>query len=162
MTLFSLTRKNFEYLGIFLCQSEYPFNKRISIAILSYSLSCALYCLFFFYEAKTFWEYTSSIYSSAITIFIVACFITIIFRIRKIIEFIDNCEKIVYKSESQASKAIYDAANLQIEKWTNIIHLAVAEFTPILCVVPQCIVCFLVYFTTDLGNDAFELSLLMW
>lgn len=161
MTLFPFIRKKFEILGIILYQSEHHLNKRIWFYSFSYSLSCISYSLFLYYEANTFWEYTNSIYSTTTLFLNVACFIIIIFQTGNLFEFIGNCEKFVHKSQSPASKAIYIGSDREIEKWSKIIHLVVAEITPFLMVLPQCIT-LLVYLSTDVGTDAFELHLPMW
>lgn len=162
MALFRLIRKNFESLGISLHQSKHRFNTKIVFISFSHCLNCVSYFLFLFYEANTFWDYTNNIYAFSTAILIVTCFTIVIFQMRNLFELIDICEKFVDKIESQASKAIYDETNRQADKWSKIICLAVAKITPICMVLPQCIISLLVYSTTDLGYDAFELVLPMW
>lgn len=162
MKLFSLIRKNFDILGICLDQSNHRFNTKIFFISFSYGLTCVSYFLFLFYEANTFWEYTNNIYATSTAILIVTCFLIIIYQITNVFELIENCENFVNKSESQTSNAIYDKTNRQLEKWSKIIYLAVAEITPMCLVLPQCIVSLIDYSTTDSGNDAFELQLPMW
>lgn len=163
MKLFPIIRKNFEILGIILQhQQQSSFNKQIFFISFSYGLSCISYSLFLFYGANTFWEYTNNIYTNSATILIVICFVIINFRMKNLSELIDNCEKYIENNESLSSKAIYDKTNQQIEKWCKIIYSAVAKITPICIILLRCIVCFFVYSTTDLQNDAFELPLLMW
>lgn len=60
------------------------------------------------------------------------------------------------------SKGIYEEVNGQIEKWGKIIYFVIAELSPICMIVPKAILCLLVYFTTDLGQEAFELPVLEW
>lgn len=70
--------------------------------------------------------------------------------------------KIIPGSKRLASKAMYDETNRQIEKWTEIIDVAVVKVTPVCGIAPKIILCYFLYFTTELGNDAFELSLAIW
>lgn len=148
-------------MGIFLDHSEHHFNKRIFFVSFLYSLTIISYSLYFIYDANTFWEYTNSIYSTTTFILNVTCFAIIILQLKNLFEFIEKCEKIVHKSQSQATRMIYDKTNRQIEKWSKIVYLAVSKFTPICMILPQCI-SFVLYLTTDLGTDAFDLSLPMW
>lgn len=61
-----------------------------------------------------------------------------------------------------SSKAIYSKSNQQAEKLCQIIHFAFTKVTIHCTMLPKFITSFVVYFTTDLGREAFELPLLMW
>ena len=60
-----------------------------------------------------------------------------------------------------ATKAIFYEANQFDEKLSEIIFFVVLN-SPLCALVPWIIYIFFIYFTTDLGNDAFELPVQMW
>lgn len=60
------------------------------------------------------------------------------------------------------SKQIYEKTNKLTEKLSEIVYLFYAKVAIPGFVLPKAIVCFFVYFTTDRGPDAFELSLPFW
>lgn len=55
------------------------------------------------------------------------------------------------------SNAIYEEVNEQIEKWSKIVYLIIAEFSPICMIVPKGILCLFLY--SDSGADALELPI---
>lgn len=60
------------------------------------------------------------------------------------------------------SNAIYEETNRLVEKSTkNGFFILKYVIAPIF-VLPKAIVCFSIYFTTDLGNNAFELPVPIW
>lgn len=59
------------------------------------------------------------------------------------------------------SKAIYEKANQNIEKFSGIIYLAMVKGTPACLVAPKFIACLIVYSSTN-ENEALELPLPMW
>ena len=60
------------------------------------------------------------------------------------------------------SKVFYSRANKQMEIWSKIVYFFNAKCVPILYMLPRPILSFFIYFTTDLGNDAFELTFPIW
>lgn len=60
------------------------------------------------------------------------------------------------------SKATFERTNELTEKLCKIIYFLLVYVTVPGFVLPKAIYCFFIYFTTDLGNDAFELSLPTW
>lgn len=58
-----------------------------------------------------------------------------------------------------ASKRIYTKPDQQIEKVYGILQLVIVKVTPLCTVVPKLMTSFIVYFTTDLGGEAFELPI---
>lgn len=66
------------------------------------------------------------------------------------------------ESKNSSSKAIYDKTDRLVEKCSEIIHFAIAKLTSICWIFPKVIISCLKYFTTDLGNAAFELQLYYW
>lgn len=60
--------------------------------------------------------------------------------------------------ENPISKKIYEEANQQIEKWSKILNMLMRKVTTPCLALPKFIVSFVIYFATDLGNDAFQLQ----
>lgn len=68
----------------------------------------------------------------------------------------------VLGSKNPASKANYMDVNLKVEKWTKIIHFALMRVVLYGVIFPKFIFCFYLFYTTDLGPDAFELPFPVW
>lgn len=184
MEIFRKIQINFGLFGV--TQSD-AFNIKTFLWIPMFGLSIILHILFVVQEANTFIEYTSSIYVISGIVGIVTGFSTIAFRTGIFFQCIKSCENIMSKSEwliflpkryptkiisrkkysllgleYPISKAIYEETNRQVEKWNEIINFIMAKMTPIVLVWPSFILSFFRYFTTDLGNGAFELMLPIW
>lgn len=67
-----------------------------------------------------------------------------------------------YQGLNPESSAIYDKTNQEIERFSEIIYSITVKATPALTVFPKFIPCLIVYFTSNMDNDALELPLLMW
>lgn len=65
-------------------------------------------------------------------------------------------------SQNPASNVIYIEVVDRVEKWSRFIHFVMLKVSIPCFVLPKYIVCFYLYFTTDMGNDAFELPLPIW
>lgn len=61
-----------------------------------------------------------------------------------------------------SSRLLYEKTNRRAEKWSEIIFILMAKVTPIAWLSPRVIISFFFYFTTDMGNEAFELPSPMW
>ena len=59
------------------------------------------------------------------------------------------------------SKLVYENLHGKIEKWSQILYLALVKVTPVIFI-PNIILSFYLYFTTDLESDAFSLPFPMW
>lgn len=60
-----------------------------------------------------------------------------------------------------SSKNIYEKANRRVEKWSKFIYFYIVQISPLI-LLPKFIISFFYYFTTDVGNDSFELMISMW
>lgn len=60
------------------------------------------------------------------------------------------------------SQAMYTKTSQKVEKWIKIVDFVFLKVTPMLSTWTALIVCFIKYFTTDLGDSAFELPIPMW
>ena len=179
MELFKTFRKNFAVFGI--TSNARPLHSReIISAFLMNCLTAILCWMFLFCVANTFIEYTIGIYiASALTV-VAICFTIVVFQIQNIFEFIEECEQITQKGKKiykqivcrttsfiffflePESKAMYSEIDHQIEKWSQIVYIVIAKITPVCFISPIFIYSLVIYFTTDLGNDAFELPLTVW
>ena len=61
-----------------------------------------------------------------------------------------------------ASKSMFRTTNQIVEIMSRIIFFIMLKLTPALTYVPWSIYIYFNYFTTDLGNDAFELPMPIW
>lgn len=64
--------------------------------------------------------------------------------------------------EHPTSEALFFRTSQQVERLSEIVFTLLMKvflqcFKP-----PNCLVCFGIYFTTDTGNDSFDLPFLMW
>lgn len=73
-----------------------------------------------------------------------------------------NKMTIIFTGSALRSVAIYEQAAHQIEKWSKIGYFIIAKVTPVCCILPKAMANYFVYFSTTVGNDAFELPLPMW
>ena len=64
--------------------------------------------------------------------------------------------------ENPLCKVIYEKANEKIEKLSEIIYFAGVKVSPASTVVPYACVSYFLYFTSDLGEDAFIVPFPMW
>lgn len=61
-----------------------------------------------------------------------------------------------------ASKAIYENLFAKTEKWAELIYIANVKVTLPCLTIPDFVKSFYVYFTTDVGGDAFQLPVYAW
>lgn len=80
----------------------------------------------------------------------------------KFIDLERNIEYIISGSKNAASTAIYVNIIDKVERLSRFIHIILLKVTVPCSIVPKFIVCFYLYFTTDKGNDAFELPFPIW
>lgn len=96
MKLFQTVQRNFAALGIRTNQPK--FNKNLAKSCFIYYFSFFMSIRFLFFEAKTFLEYTSSIYLTTALLVIFTYFTIFILKLEKFFELIDNLEKFFDKS----------------------------------------------------------------
>ena len=65
-------------------------------------------------------------------------------------------------SDNPTSKALFEKTDRHVEQWSEIGYLLIAKMTPAYWIFPWAIISYFVYFTTNLGNEAFELPVLLW
>lgn len=78
-------------------------------------------------------------------------------------KFWSNYRKTVPGSGNPKSKRLYNETDRLVENISRIIQFAILYASPVGFVLPKGLLSFSLYFTTDLENDAFDLSLpLLW
>lgn len=60
------------------------------------------------------------------------------------------------------SKKTYEGASLKVETWCKIGYFIMSVVTPICWIFPRVLFNYFNYFSTNIGNEAFDLPLLMW
>lgn len=106
--VFEIPLKNLAIVGIRpnLAMQPYPFNAKIFMGFLA--LGCAIYCtcVYTIYDAKSFAEYTQSIYVCSLLALIVLILLAIIPNAEKMFELIDACDQLVNTSQLRHSPII--------------------------------------------------------
>lgn len=101
MKILELTQKNFATVGVtaHLAHQPYPINAKISIGFLILSSYFICNFVFAFCDAKTFTEYTQSIYVTSAVALIIFCAVVLVLNVKKLFKLIKDCEIIVNTSE---------------------------------------------------------------
>lgn len=60
------------------------------------------------------------------------------------------------------SKKLFLKTNRQVERFSETLFTFMMKILLPCAMLPQCIVCFAIYFTTDSGSDSFQLPFTMW
>lgn len=94
MKLFETVQKNLAIVGITSTAQPLNFVKIFLTSLCIWSV-CISSWLFFAYEAKSFIEYTISMYNASGTNVSAIYFMIIIVQTQNIFKFIDRCEKII-------------------------------------------------------------------
>lgn len=121
--MFIAFKVNYAILGITAYQSlqPYPFNIKILLAFLMFSLSTTSHLTYIFNVANTFTEYTECITTTSGSFIISVCFATMVFKMTTLFEFISQLEEIVKMSEF--NNQTYCIMQIKVEKTNNrIIH----------------------------------------
>lgn len=61
-----------------------------------------------------------------------------------------------------AAKQEYERSNRLVDKWCKIAYVVIEKIFIPSVILPKAIFCFFVYFSTDLGNKAFDLPIPIW
>lgn len=140
-------------------------------------------------DAKTFDEYADILYRTMFLYIISVFYAYIICKTPELFEFVNKLESSVGRSKYIRDLSIdrnwnslhsiyrslrlgsaldpkllvlYTAASQRITKWIRPVHFILIKATPPLCTSPSIVASFYVYYTTDLGNDAFAFVYAMW
>lgn len=100
MKIFQTIQKNLEIFGISSVQPAQTYcNRKILLYLLSCGSLIIMNCIFLIHVAKSFKEYTDSIYITSVSVALFVSFSFLIRRIANLFEFIDSLEKIINDSE---------------------------------------------------------------
>ena len=182
MTIIQLIEENLLLFG----SPEHPFNKRNLLRILISSVSIISLCTYFFCEAKTFFEYSRSIYAIGAIVDTTLNFGVIVWSLRSFLHCFIEAKQIIDGSEFDfdvsflfnsdqnsmlnsilglkylASKTIYENSDRLTQKTKKIINgFGMTIICPTITV-PTLISNFYAQFTSDLGNDGFQLYFPFW
>lgn len=97
MKLFQSIQKSYAILGISQCQPS--FNIRILVASLGFGSGIILSNVFLFRDIENWKEFTDTIFVNSSVILVDICFSNMIFKMEKLFQFIDCCEKIFETSK---------------------------------------------------------------
>lgn len=184
-----LVQKNFATAGIVanVATQTYPLNTRIWLGFLTLGMGIIFNFKYTFYEARTFIEYTQSIFMSSLTIIVSFALLNLVVKVRKLFEFINHCDdagvfgqlsngqlhcisffnffcccSCVAAMKFPTTKPIY-LRTVQLElKLSKIVFFLIKVLTPVFFYWPWSIYVYFIYFTGDAGNAAFELPFPMW
>lgn len=159
MKIFQSTQNALKMLGIYRAQTFHQSN-RLNVKNLSVLMLFGLFfiatILYLIFDAKTFIEYSQSMYGFAVGLALLTLFITIIWKSPQIFQLIDNYENTIarrkyaifdsqahnmrclivmhFKSigmeKSAPSKVMYEKMNEKIEKWTSAVNIVFVNVTP--------------------------------
>lgn len=95
MRIFQSFRRHLVFAGFIAHQSvqKNPFNRRVLLTVLSYTLSIISFNVYLFRVASTFFEYTNNIYTNSASTITVICYIILAFNQRKMFENFELLEK---------------------------------------------------------------------
>lgn len=184
MQILQEVQKNFSSLGF--NPELKPFNRKISGILTMTILGVISLWIFFIREADRASEYMESIYMITTCTGVLISFTSTVFIEQKLFSFIKSVEKFGNESElnfndlnierftmhisklktkisdSETSRTVFEKTNELVEKWTRIgMFMMKNVFIP--CAITlEVTVSFFIYFTTDAGNDAFDLPFPMW
>lgn len=98
--VFQIIQRNLASAGITpnLLNQPYPVNGKIFVGFLILGLFMCCNFKYTFYEAKTFVEYTQTVYVGSLAAVIFLALTIIILKVDKLFELIDECENIVQTS----------------------------------------------------------------
>lgn len=101
LKIFKLTKKNFAAIGISpeLVNHPYPFNVRILLGLLILMASVTCNLLYIICEAKTFAEYTQSIYTFSLAAVITLGLVIVLLNVAELFNLINGFENLVNASK---------------------------------------------------------------
>lgn len=191
MKLFIWIQKSFENIGIYrnIAFENPSFNLRNCIILGILALNTVFLAMFLLFEVKTFGEYSEGIYSLSTFITDMVIVVQFVLKTSKIFELIGNVERTIEKRtksslnqlnqiiyvicmltqlfhntglENPTLKVMYENMNEKIEKRGEMVHFALMDITLHGIMIPNLIMSYFNYFTTDMDRDAFRLAFPIW
>lgn len=159
----------------------HPFNWRNVLCLFIFGQFFLLSCAFLFLKAEGFSQYAESFYVTSNMLASFFNFAVRVFKSQELNELVQNFEKAINKRkyfksiwiddiseyslpglENERSKAIYKDVNAKVEKWTQLLNFSCMNITLPCLLVPNFIICYVTYFLSDAGSDAFFLPFPIW
>ena len=101
--LFSFIRKYCHVWGIYLDQAnengQLTLNSRNRLCVVSFVIHSLSSGAFFIYEANSLFEYGLSFFAASFGITFLFIYLAMLWQMENILEFIENCEQFIEKSE---------------------------------------------------------------
>lgn len=166
----------------------YPFNAKTLLGLSVLIVAIAAHLTFLLKDATELVEYTQPIFVCCDLILIIVELLIWICTSREVGKIFRDCECLVNDSKRQsntcilssnlllfscfffrnikalkysAMKSTFYETNQSVEKMSKIVSFVVVKLTP-LSMLPTVIYIFFLYYTTDVGSDAFKLLSPMW
>lgn len=101
LKFFLRIQANFDVLGINpnLVARPYPFNRKIILGFFALILYGICNLMFIVCEAKTFAQYTQSIYMFSLIVYIILALAIVLLKVDELFHFINGCENLANLSE---------------------------------------------------------------
>lgn len=185
MKIFQTVRKNLATIDFSVDQRWYDMQQLRNIGFSI--LADVLQGMYVFRVADTPEQLMNSAFLTSSGTLLFFSYISIISEMSEIFFLLDKIEKVVNKREffpwlpqmfnvkvsnewicpkiglkRPTSKAMYERANELSEKFSKIIYFVIVDIAIPLFVAPKVILSYFLYFTTDAGNEAFELPIPIW
>lgn len=169
MKIFQTVRKQYAVLGV--SSSNQPFNGKVLISLLYLGFIISLQIVYTFQVANGLMEYVDCISSIFSIIVLFISLATIASKKTLLFESIDKIEKLinvwnknecVSGCEFEKSEAFFLKTNRQVERLSELVFIFEMKIMLHCFMLPKCIASYVTYFTTDLRNDAFQLSFIIW
>lgn len=160
-----------------------PFNQRQKWTYIVSAVSLATMFIYLLLVANSPKEYMASIFICGVGTLITISHISVIVKTETIFKFISEFEEIINGSEFlfflrfpwifqrklffpgskyPASNKLYEKTNRQIEMISKVAYFALIYVSVPAIILPKSLLCFYVYFSSDLGPESFELSVPAW
>lgn len=187
MKILQRAQNDFKTIGIGL--QCHRFNSRNLLVLFIMCMGIISNVVYFFGIAKTFSEYTKSVFVANGLVSASIIYAYVVWKMRQFFNLLEEAEVAIDSSEfdiffiisndhnklylifsnykfqgleNPVSQTIYKKFNQKTEKITSIINSAAIKILYPNILMPTLIASFYAYFTTDLGNDAFQLPFPYW
>lgn len=117
--------------------------------------------LFIYFDANSFQLYTEVFYAMTSAVLTLIAISTLSWNRIEMFKFIDSLENAIDERNNPKSIMIYKNANAFAEKWTNTVYVAMVLTIPFVSL-PYMFASYYLYYTTDLGREAFVLPFIAW
>lgn len=170
MKIFQNVQKNLAFIGY--SENQRPFkNRQLIFAFLS-AWSIMAQFIYLFCIADTQKEFMEALFMTVASILIYISFLSTVLEMKTIFLLIDVVEKLINKSElfilstfetsTEFFKTLYERTNQLAEKCSEIVYFLIVSVSVPGFVLPKAILSYFLYFTTDLGSEAFETPIPIW